>query len=198
MRVLWINSSLNQTPRAQEALKKLYPNPEKSDSSRERLYQPIKFQTRNMATRTVTGVTTRSKSRTTQDPSEPAGAEIYRSPWTRDSSYHGEIEFKIQIPRGGSEGSVSRGRSPGTTRGLKSPTTRDLTEDRADFFTDEGSLAANMGEDDEEIRQNLANISFTNLSEEQLERYQKVMDEDTQRLKAEIAMDLETSKRNRL
>ena len=71
------------------------PNPEKSDSSRERLYQPIKFQTRNITTRTVTGVTTRSKSRTTQDPSEPAEAEIYRSPWTRDSSYHGGIEFKI-------------------------------------------------------------------------------------------------------
>ena len=123
-------------------------------------------------------------SKTSRDPFESAGADLFRSPRLTDSNLFGRRQ-----------GSVSRGRSPGTS----SPITRDHTEDRADFFTDKGSLAANIDElDDEEIRQNLANISFTNLSEEQLERYQKIMDDDTQRLKAEIAMDLETSKRNRL
>ena len=144
-----------------------------------------------MATQTVTGVTTRSKSRSAR----PASTGAYRSPWTLGSfSTANPGGLRIQSPPAREEGSESRGRSPGTSRAFLSPENPEPTEDLGDYFTDEGSHAANLDKD-EAIRQNLTNVSFTNLPEDQIENYQRIMDQEIQRIKAETAEDFATQAR---
>ena len=91
--------------------------------------------------------------------------------------------------------SVSRGRSR-ATRTSRSHTSQEPTkepteepiDDPGDYFTDEGSQAVTSKNEDW-IRNNLGNLSFTELPEDQLNRVTGIMDEEIQKLKADLYND---------
>jgi len=94
---------------------------------------------------------------------------------------------------------VSRGRSRATrtsrSHASQEPTekpteepTEEPIDDLGDYFTDEGSQAVTSKNEDW-IRNNLNNLSFTDLPEEQLNRVTGIMDEEIQKLKADLYND---------